>query len=123
ALVIFGVVPPEKCVHKHAANGEKASNYCRPEDAFSPIRCDTEEIRQVAIHFINEPVVVPSLPRPEPLPSGSTNKRADENHRDPQDDEAKEKSSDGELALLPGVVAGAQRVGVYIRNHHQTNDD
>ena len=97
----------EKSVHQHAADGEETADHRSSEDPFAPIRSDSEEIRQVAIHFINEAIVVPGLARPEPLPPWTTNKSADENHRDPQDDEAEKKRSNGKFALPPGVVARA----------------
>src|SRR5882762_1839644 len=110
-------------MNKHAADGEEAADNDRAEDAFTPIRSDSEKIRQVAVHLIDETVVIPGLPRPEPLPSGTANKSANENHGDPQDDEAKEKCSNCEFALLPRVVPGAERVGINIRNHHEAKDD
>src|SRR6266478_4915346 len=110
-------------MNNHAADGEESADHDRAEDAFSPIRSDSEKIRQVAVHLIDEAVVVPGLARPEPLPSGAADEGADENHGDPQDYEAKEKCYDGEFSLLQRVVAGAERVGINIRNHHEAKDD
>src|SRR5437879_12611962 len=42
------------------------------------IRSDPEKVGQVAVHFINEAVVVPGLPRPEPLPTRPANERSEE---------------------------------------------
>ena len=67
--------------------------------------------------------MIPCLAGPEPLPSGAANECADDDHRDPENDEAEKKRPDREFALLPGVIAAAQRIGVYIRNHHQADDD
>jgi len=47
----------------------------------------------------------PRSARARTTASRDADKRADENHRNPQDDEAEEKCSDGNCAL-PGVVAG-----------------
>ena len=67
--------------------------------------------------------MVPGLARPEPLPAGASDESSDDDHRDPQDDEAEEERGDGKLALLPGVVAAAQRISVDIWNRHQADDD
>src|SRR5260370_11943283 len=108
---------------QHAADGEESADNDCAEDAFTPIRSDTEKIGQVAIDFVDETVVVPRLPRPEPLPSGAADEGANENHGDPQDDEAEEKCSNGECSLFPGVVAGSERVGINIRNDHASAHD
>src|SRR6266850_5281233 len=123
ALVVFGVVTPEESVDQQTAHDKKAADYNGAENAFAPIRSDAENVRQVDVDLIDEAVVIPRLPGPEPLPAGSANEGADEDHRDPQNNEAEQERADGELALLPGVVAGAQRIRIYIRNDHQTEDD
>src|SRR5207249_9403155 len=105
------------------ADGEEAADHDCAENALAQVRSDSEDVRQIAVDFINQTVVVPGLPRPKPLPSGATNKSADEDHGNPQDDETEEKSSNGEFALLPGVVARAQWIGVDIGNHHQAKYD
>src|SRR6266849_5917553 len=117
ALEVLGIMPAEESVHGQAAQSEITTHDNRSEDALGPVRSDSENVRQVAIYFIDEAVMVPRLSRPEPLPAGSADKRSDKNHGDPQDNEAEEKSSDGKFALFPCVIAAAQRVGVYIRNH------
>src|SRR5207245_11249421 len=112
-----------KGVHQHGPDSKEDTDHGRTEDAFAPILGDSEEVEQVAVDVINEAVVIPRLPRPEPLPYEAANEGADENHGDPHDDEAEEKCSDGEFALLPGVGDRAQRIGIYIRNYHQAEDD
>ncbi len=56
------------------------------------------------------------MSRPE---SASDGRPRYDDHRDPQHDEAEDEGPDGKLALVPGVVAVAQRVGVDVGNHHQ----
>src|SRR5437899_9102981 len=123
ALVILRVVTPEKGVNRESAQGEIAPDYNCSEDALRPVGSDAEDVGQVAVHFVNEAVVVPGLPGPEPLPARPANEGSDENHGDPQDDEAEKKSADGELALLPGVIAATQRIGIYVGDDHQADDD
>src|SRR5207249_6502343 len=84
---------------------------------------DAEDIRQIAIDFENEPVVIPSHAWPEPHPARTPNQRTDHDHADPEDDESENECPDGELALLVGVIAVAERVGVDIRYRHQSDDD
>ena len=67
--------------------------------------------------------MVPGLSGPEPLPARPANERADENHGDPQNHEAEQKSANCEFALLPSVVARTERVRIDIRNDHQPKDD
>src|SRR6266403_6192224 len=121
--IVFGVVTAEEGVDDQAADDKKAADDDGAENAFAPIRSDAENIGQVYVDLVDEAVVIPRLPGPEPLPAGTANEGADENHRDPQDNEAEEERADSELALLPGVVAGAERIGIYIGNHHQTEND
>src|SRR5947209_14574769 len=123
ALIILAIVAAEQSVHDEPADDEVSANDDRSKDALPQIRSDPEKLRQVAAHYIDDSVVVAGLPRPDPLPTRPANEGADENHGHPQDDKAEQKSADGKLALLPGVVARAQRIGINIRNHHQTDDD
>jgi hypothetical protein len=51
-----------------------AADHDRAENAFRHVRRDAENIGQIAVHFIDQPVVIPGLPRPEPLPAGPSNK-------------------------------------------------
>src|SRR6266404_669643 len=66
---------------------------------------------------------IPRLPRPEPHPSGAADECADEYHQDPQADEAKQESPNGEAPLLVGVVAIPERIGVNIGDDHETDDN
>src|SRR5882724_2701371 len=122
-LVVFGVMTPEESVDLQAADDKKTADDDGAENAFAPIRSDAENIGQVNVDLVDEAIVIPGLPRPEPLPAGSANESANENHRYPQNNEAEEERADGELPLLPGVVAGTERIGIYIRNHHQSDDN
>src|SRR5438128_7036401 len=106
-----------------AGHGIVAADDDCAENTFRQIRSDAEDIRQVAVHFIDEPVVIPSLSRPKPLPARPANERTYENHRDPQDDETEQKRADGEFALLPGVIAAAKRIRINVRNDHEAEDD
>src|SRR5258708_22235971 len=123
ALIIFGVVTAVQRVHQKAADGEETADYRGAEDGFAEVGGDAENVRQIAIDLVDEAIVIPGLPGPEPLPAGAADKGADGNHRDPENDEAEEECADLELALLPGVVAGAERIGIYIRYDHQSDDD
>src|SRR6266850_5154708 len=118
ALVVFWVAAPEEGVDQQAADDKKAADDDGAENAFAPIRSDAEDVGQVDVDLVDEAIVIPGLPGPEPLPAGSANEGADENHRDPQNNEAEEERADGEFALLPGVIAGAERIRIYIRNDH-----
>src|SRR5207245_8554431 len=99
ALVIFRVLTPEKGVNGEAAQGEKAPDYNCSEDALRPVGSDAEDVGQVAVHLVNEAVVIPGLPRPEPLPARAATEGSDENHGDQWDDEAEKKSADGKLTF------------------------
>src|SRR5579864_1370039 len=123
ALKIFSHPAPEDGIHQASAEQVVAAYDNRAENALAQVRRDAEDVRQVAIHLVDEAVVVPRLAGPEPLPSRAANKRADDDHRDPEDDEAEQKRPDREPALLPCVIAAAERVGVDVGNYHQTNDD
>src|SRR5215475_10214586 len=92
ALVVLRVVTAEQRVSRDSCYGVVASNNHCTEDAFPQIGSDAEYIRQVSIDFINQAIVIPGLPWPEPLPARSANKRSDHNHRDPQNDKSKKKS-------------------------------
>src|SRR6266850_2515818 len=81
ARVVFGVVTPEESVDQQTAHDKKAADYNGAENAFAPIRSDAENVRQVDVDLIDEAVVIPRLPGPEPLPAGSANEGADEDHR------------------------------------------
>src|SRR5947209_18404145 len=104
SLVVPGIVAAEKGLDRKPSRGEEAPDDHRPKDRFRPIGRDAENVRQVAVDFINETVVVPGLPGPEPLPTGPANKGAYENHGNAQDDETKKKSVDANLALHPGLA-------------------
>ena len=91
-LVVFRVVTPEKACTASPPTAKNPPTTAAPKMPFAPVRCDPEKVRQVAVYFINEAVVVPGLSGPEPLPSGPANKRADGDHRDPQNDEPEKKS-------------------------------
>src|SRR5262249_44851242 len=105
-------------VHHEAADGKEAADHNGAEDGFAKIRCDSENVRQIAIDLVDQPVVIPGLPGPEPLPAGTADEGADGDHRDPEDDEAEKETADLKLPLLPGVIAGAERISVYVRNDH-----
>ena len=78
---------------------------------------------EIAIDFKHQTVVVPGLAGPEPHPAGAADEGTDDNHGNPQHDEAEAKGEDSNPALLEGVVAVAQRVGVHVGNGHQPDDD
>ena len=90
-----------------ASNRIKTAYDNRPENRLPQVRRNSKKIRQIPVHFVNQPIVIPGLSRPEPLPSRSPDERADDDHRDPQNDEAEQECSNGKLALLPGVIAAA----------------
>src|ERR1700730_11114862 len=123
ALIIFGVVAAIQRVHQKAADGKEATDYRGAEYGFAEVGRDAENVRQIAIDLVDEAVVIPGLPGPEPLPARTADKGADGDHRYPENDEAKEERADFELALLPGVIAGAERIGVNVRDHHQAKDN
>src|SRR6202022_3178331 len=123
ALIIFGVVAAFQRVHEKAANGEEATDYRGAEDGLAEVGGDAENVRQIAIDLVNETVVIPGLPGPEPLPAWTADEGADGDHRYPENDEAEEERADLKLALLPGVIAGAERIGVNVRDHHQAKNN
>src|ERR1700686_1219178 len=123
ALIIFRVVAAIQSVNSKAADSEEAADYRGSEDDFAEVGGDAEEIRQVAIDLVDLAIVIPSLPGPEPLPAGTTNKRADGDHRHPQNNEAEEERADLEFALLPGVIACAEGIGINIGDDHQANNN
>src|ERR1700681_1439537 len=88
-----------------------------------PGAVDAEDLVQVSIDGELNPLRVPSLPRPEPHPSGAADECADYNHQDPQADESEQESPNGEAALLVGVVAVAERIGVDIGDDHEADND
>src|SRR6267143_3814450 len=102
ALIIFGVVAAIQRVHQKAADGEEAADYRGTEDGFAEVGGDAEKIRQVAIDLVDQAVVIPGLPGPEPLPPWTANEGADGDHRYPENDEAEEERADFKFALLPG---------------------
>src|ERR1700756_5056918 len=106
-------------MHQEAADGEEATDYDGAEDSLAQVGRNSENVRQIAVHLIDLTVVIPGLPGPEPLPAWTADKGADGDHRYPENNEAEEERADFELALLPGVVAGAQRISVYIGYDHQ----
>src|SRR5579864_2480530 len=93
----------------------------RSEDDLGDASLDAEDIREVAIDGEFEAVVIPGHARPEPHPAGTADESADDDHGDPQNDEAENEGEDGELALLECVIAVPQRVGIDIRNDHQAH--
>src|SRR6266705_6629111 len=105
ALEIFAHETPEQRVDDKAAEQVVAADDDHAEDGFGKIAGDAKNVWQIAVHLVNETIVVPGLPRPEPLPARPANESPDDNHGNPQDDEAEKKSADGKLALLPGVIA------------------
>src|ERR1700741_4101174 len=123
AVEIFWHVAAEQRVDEKAASREVSAHYDQTEYAFAQVRGDAEDVRQVAVHLVNQSIVIPGLSWPEPLPAGSSNESADNDHRDPKDDETEQERGDREAALLPGVIAAAFRVGVDVGNHHQAYDD
>src|SRR6266404_4328794 len=123
ALIIFRVVTPIQRVHQEAADGEEATDDRRTEDGFAQVGRNAENVRQIAIDLVDLAVVIPGLPGPEPLPAGTADEGADGDHRYPENDEAEEERADFELALLPGVIAGAERISVYVRNDHQSKNN
>src|SRR5215813_2157201 len=122
-LIVFLIVVPEERVNDKSGHGVVSANDDRAKDAFPQVRSDAEKIRQIAVDFVDQTIVIPGLPGPEPLPAGTADERADDNHGDPQDDETEEKCADSKLALLPGVIAAPERVGIYIRDNHEAKDD
>src|SRR6266446_887594 len=78
ALVVFGIMAPKEGVDQQAADDKEASDYDGAENAFAPIRSDAEDVGQVDVDLVDEAVVIPRLPGPEPLPAGSANEGADE---------------------------------------------
>src|SRR6266446_5296022 len=123
ALIIFRVVTPIQRVHQEAADGEEATNDRRTEDGFAQVGRDAENVRQIAVDLVDLAVVIPGLPGPEPLPAWATNEGADGDHRYPENDEAEEERANFELPLLPGVIAGAKRIGIDVWNDHQAEND
>src|ERR1022692_5197419 len=97
---------PDSSGHAIEAHNDRA------EDDLSDAPPDAENIRQIAVHFEDQSIMVPRGAWPEPHPPRTSNQSADHNHRDPQHDESENKSQDGELSLLKGVIAVAQRIGV-----------
>src|SRR5216684_1903950 len=69
ALIIFRVVAAIQRVHYKAANGEESADNRGAEDGFAEVGGDAEKIRQIAIDLVDEAVVIPGLPGPEPLPA------------------------------------------------------
>ena len=110
-------------MHQKSASQIVTANHDGSEDGFGQVRGDPEKIGQIAVYFINKPIVIPGLSRPEPLPTGSADEGPNNDHRDPKDDEAEHECADGKLALLPGVITAAQRVGVDVGNYHEPDDD
>src|SRR6266436_310289 len=123
ALIILGIIAAIQRMHEKTANGEESADNRGAEDGFAEVGGDAEKIRQIAIDLVDEAVVIPGLAGPEPLPAGAANEGADGDHRYPENNEAEEERAYFEFALLPGVIAGAERVGVNIRDHHQAEDD
>src|SRR5271166_1276320 len=107
ALEIFRHVAPEERIYEKASEHVIAADNNGAEYRLRHVRSDAKNVRQVAVHFINQPVVIPCLPRPEPLPARPSYERSDDDHSDPQNDEAKQKCSNRKLALLPGVIPAA----------------
>src|ERR1017187_2962440 len=103
-------------MHADSRGYKVEADHDRAEDNLPDAPGDSENVGQVAIDFEDQPVVVPSGSRPEPHPSRPPDESADHDHGNPKDDEAEDEREDRELALLEGVVAVPQRVGVDIRN-------
>src|SRR5579859_7288090 len=123
ALIIFWIVAAIQRVDYEAADGEEAADYHGAEDGFAEVGGDAEKIRQVAIDLVDEAIVIPGLPGPKPLPAGTANEGTNGDHGHPQNNEAEEECADLEFALLPGVIACAERIGVDIRDDHQANNN
>src|SRR4030095_3989956 len=104
---IFRVVAAKQGMHDKPADHVIAAYNDRPENRFRKIRGDAENIRQIDVHFVDQPIVIPRLPWPKPLPTWAANECADDNHRYPKNDEAKQKCTNGKLTLLPRVVPAA----------------
>src|SRR5581483_6487393 len=123
ALVIFRVITAEKGMNRESADQEIAPDDDRAEKSLAKVRGDAEYVRQIAVHLVNKSIMVPGLPRPEPLPAWTSNESTNDDHRYPEDQEAKQECADGELALLPRVITTAKWICVDIRNHHQADND
>src|SRR5258708_38672273 len=101
-------------MHQEAADGEETADDNCSKNPFAQVGGDAKDVRQVAVHFVNKPVMIPGLAGPEPLPARTANKGPDGDHGDPQNNKAEKKRGDFKLALLPRVVARTERVGVNV---------
>src|SRR5580658_6582762 len=104
-----------------------SENYARPDcplifryvkDGGGPRTVNAENLIEVTVHGVIHALGVPGSARPEPHPSRAADKGADDDHQDPEADEAEHESPDGEAALLVGVVAVAEGVRVNVRDDH-----
>src|SRR5262249_7307887 len=94
-----------------------------PEQILQQRILDAEDIRQIAIDFEDQAVMVPRHAGPETHPARTLDERADDDHDDPEDDESENEGPDGELTLLVSVVSVAKRVSVDVGHDHQPDDD
>src|ERR1019366_1221081 len=90
ALVILRIPAPEEAVQGKPADHIKAAHHHQSEDCLDPVGSNSEKVRQIAVHLVDEPVVVPRLSGPEPLPSRAANKGPDDDHRNPQHDKTEQ---------------------------------
>src|SRR5580658_4912846 len=96
--------------------------FCDVKNGGGPRAVNAENLIEVSVHGIVHAFSVPSFTRPEPHPSGAADEGADDDHQDPQADEAEHEGPDGKAALFVGVVAVAEWVRVNVRDDHQADD-
>src|SRR5882757_8853892 len=70
ALEVLSHIPPEQRVDEKASKQVIAAHYNCTKNNLREVRSYAENVRQIAIYFIDQPVMVPGLPGPEPLPAG-----------------------------------------------------
>src|SRR5271170_1940130 len=92
------------------------------ENGGEPRAVNAENLIEVAVHGIIHALGVPGSARPKPHPSRAADEGADDDHQDPEADEAEHEGPDGEAALLVGVVTVAQGVRVDVGDDHQADD-
>src|SRR5208282_9533 len=110
-------------MEERIANHEVAANQRETEDSRDDVVAESEQVRQVNVGQRLDHVRIPELPGPEPVPSGSAEKRADEDERNPQHVEPDEEGENLESPLAKRVVAVTFRIDVEIWNEHQADDD
>src|SRR5439155_14980360 len=98
-----------------------SDNQRKPEGSLHPIVTNTDQIGQVLVGERLDPMRIPRLPRPEPVPPWTTQKCADNNRGHPQDLETEQKGENFVLSFLEGVVPVAFRINVNVGDDHKAD--